>query len=69
MYAILVRAKIATEMKTLLTREQWPDSVISQLAILHSHLCSMFLFVQLCVIQGCLKLRDSCLQEGDGKMI
>ena len=34
MSAILVVAKIATEIKTLSTREQWPDSAISQLAIL-----------------------------------
>ena len=34
MSAILVRAKIATEIKTLSTREQWPDSAISQLTIL-----------------------------------
>ena len=29
MSAILVRAKIATEIKTLSTREQWPDSAVS----------------------------------------
>ena len=33
MSAIFVRAKIATEFKTLSTREQRPDSAISQLAI------------------------------------
>ena len=33
MSAIFVRAKIATELKTLSTREQRPDSAISQLAI------------------------------------
>ena len=34
MSVILVRAKIATEIKTLSAREQRPDSAISQLAIL-----------------------------------
>ena len=34
MSAILIRAKIVTEIETLSTREQWPDSAISQLAIL-----------------------------------
>ena len=31
MSAILVKAKIATEIKTLSTREQWPDSAVSLL--------------------------------------
>ena len=34
MSAILITARIATEIKTLSTREQWPDSAISQLTIL-----------------------------------
>ena len=43
MSTILVRAKIATEIKALSTREQWPDSAVSQLTILKN--ITMFFMV------------------------
>ena len=47
MSAILVRAKIATEIKTLSTREQWPDSAISQLTILGNSCFLVYLLNQI----------------------
>ena len=66
MSAILVRAKIATEIKTLSTREQWPDSAVSQLTIL---LVRALVLNRSPIIFKNFKIKSKSVKEGTNRRI